>query len=467
VPHLMCRFIIYAGHPVLLADVVLSPEHSMIELGVQVGQRLPCIDTSHPYCGKRNAVINADGYGIGFYNDHKVPGLFREMTAVGNSPNLSTLARVITTPLIFAHVRAATSATSVTIQNCHPFNVGRWLFMHNGTISHFKKVQQRIISSLHVDVFSLCEGTSDSWYLFLIFLQKLYELKNSTDFLTMEVSVEEMGWAVKQVLETIHEIMLEAGITDPSSLNFAVTDGNNVVVTRYRNGAHSDPPSLYFALCKKYEMKQCPLQRKKQQLELSKCERGSENTVALVVSEPLSTSDEWTLVPKNSVLIIQKSKDGLIKLSRELLDVQLSPFIDPLIPKLQRTYEKFLRTYTPHSFENLIQFLLEFPGMQIYRVLCVISEMRLRIKNENCLAREDIFTILTALVRNLNLNLECEQLNNFKLEEAYTSSTSPTILPTRRSSDKISCTKSSFSSPSPPLFDLLASGENCPATSQI
>ena len=91
--------------------------------------------------------------------------------------------------------------------------------MHNGTISHFKKVQQRIISSLHVDVFSLCEGTSDSWYLFLIFLQKLYELKNSTDFLNMEVSVEEMGWAVKQVLEMIHEIMLEAGITDPSSLN--------------------------------------------------------------------------------------------------------------------------------------------------------------------------------------------------------------------------------------------------------
>merc|ERR1719499_428583 len=91
--------------------------------------------------------------------------------------------------------------------------------------------------------------------------------------------------------------MLDAGITSPSSLNFAVTDGRNVVVTRYRNGAHSEPPSLYYALCKKYQAKGCPIQPDKRKVQLlSNCDGA--NSVALVVSEPLSTGDEWTLVPK-------------------------------------------------------------------------------------------------------------------------------------------------------------------------
>ena len=34
----------------------------------------------------------------------------------------------------------------------------------------------------------------------------------------------------------------------PSSINIAITDGETVIATRYRNSDHEEPPSLYFHL---------------------------------------------------------------------------------------------------------------------------------------------------------------------------------------------------------------------------
>jgi len=415
----MCRFIVYMGHDVRLSDVVLLPEHSMVELGVKLNQNLPSIDRDTPWCSKRNAEINADGYGVGFYQKHGTePGLLREITAVGNSPNLPTLSRAITTPLVFAHVRAATDSATVTIQNCHPFSIGRWLFMHNGSLAHFKKVQQRIISSLNRDIFCLCEGTSDSWYLFLIFLQHVYELKQSLDFLKSDLTIEEIGLCLKRTLSFIHKIMLESDITAPSSINVAVTDGNNVVATRYRNSAHTEPPSLYYNLGSKYEVNhhQCPGGKWTVNFEKT----GKEN-VALVVSEPLFPSSHWKLVPKNCLLYLKKLDDGSISFSSELLqNIRLSPFIDPLVPSLQRTYKQFLSEYSPPSFENFIKFIttqkMKFPGIQMYRLLCAIAEWDIKIPDENHLSKESCFKLLTCIVRTFNLNLDQNDLELARLK---------------------------------------------------
>lgn len=51
--------------------------------------------------------------------------------------------------------------------------------------------------------------------------------------------------------ETIRQLVQlkeSVGITEPSSMNFCVTDGRSVVAARCRSHPGQDPPSLYYAL---------------------------------------------------------------------------------------------------------------------------------------------------------------------------------------------------------------------------
>lgn len=42
--------------------------------------------------------------------------------------------------MIFAHVRAAYPGMPVSEQNCHPFQWGRYMWMHNGVVGGFAQV---------------------------------------------------------------------------------------------------------------------------------------------------------------------------------------------------------------------------------------------------------------------------------------------------------------------------------------
>ena len=53
------------------------------------------------------------------------PCTFTSITPAWNNDNLGRLACKITSPLVFAHVRAAYPGMPVSEQNCHPFQVGR------------------------------------------------------------------------------------------------------------------------------------------------------------------------------------------------------------------------------------------------------------------------------------------------------------------------------------------------------
>ena len=53
--------------------------------------------------------------------------------------------------------------------------------------------------------------------------------------------------AVESSIRRINELCREANITTASLLNFAVTDGETLVASRYVNDATSNAASLYFA----------------------------------------------------------------------------------------------------------------------------------------------------------------------------------------------------------------------------
>ena len=60
-----------------------------------------------------------------------------------------------------------------------------------------------------------------------------------------QLSIQEFVHAVNQTISTTIELLDAAGVQEPSSLNLVLSDGINVIATRYRSG-QSQPPSLYY-----------------------------------------------------------------------------------------------------------------------------------------------------------------------------------------------------------------------------
>src|SRR6185312_8426765 len=115
----MCRFLAYQGEPVLLEELVTAPCHSLIHQSLHAAE------------GKTET--NGDGFGVGWYGERPIPGLYRDVRPAWSDENLRSIAAQVRSRMFFAHVRAATG-TPTSRANCHPFAQGRFLFMHNGQV---------------------------------------------------------------------------------------------------------------------------------------------------------------------------------------------------------------------------------------------------------------------------------------------------------------------------------------------
>ncbi len=171
-----------------------------------------------------------------------------------NNQNLARLAKNVVSPVIFAHVRAATEGTQVCECCCHPFQSGRFLFMHNGQIAGFERVRKRLMVELRDSAFkyAVAKGASDSALCFALFLDELGG--DDTTPLAPAVMLQKLA----RVIARIDEAAAAAGVTDPSLLNFVLTDGVTLVASRYATPAQpGEPPtqaaSLYFSSGSRYE----------------------------------------------------------------------------------------------------------------------------------------------------------------------------------------------------------------------
>lgn len=99
-------------------------------------------------------------------------------------------------------------------------------------------MKKRIIDKLSEDCFLGINGNTDSEYIFALFLTFLRNKDEATD-------IEDAIRAVEKTIATVLELCIAAGIKEPCSLNMVISDGINVIATRYRNGCQM-PPSLYY-----------------------------------------------------------------------------------------------------------------------------------------------------------------------------------------------------------------------------
>ena len=268
----MCRWLAYSGSPVLLEDLLYKPTHSLI------------VQSMHSTMGAEET--NGDGFGVGWYGDRETPGLFRSIEPAWNDRNLRDLAAHVSSPRVFAHIRAAIGSP-VQQTNCHPFRVGRWLFMHNGYLDGFHAMKRDLAFAVDPDRFADMEGTTDTEL--LLYLALTFGLE------------EDPPTAVARAVGLVEEVARRRGVRFPMQGTLAVTDGETTWAFRYSSEGRSR--SLFHST---------DVSMLKQQYPDNAALHELSDDARLVVSEPLGElRGAWREVPESSWVAVRGGEEEI------------------------------------------------------------------------------------------------------------------------------------------------------------
>jgi glutamine amidotransferase len=269
---LMCRWLAYSGSPILLKEALYTPAHSLVDQSL------------HSQLGAETT--NGDGFGVGWYGDGPIPGVFHSIEPAWNDHNLHELAAHVSSSRFFTHIRAAIGS-AVQQTNCHPFRYGRWLFMHNGYINEFGTLKRDLVLTVDPSLYPKIEGHTDTEVLF--FLALTFGLEDDPPA------------AIERAVGLVEAVGSRLGVPHPFQGTIATTDGETTWAVRYSSEGKSR--SLYFTT-------DVPTLRKlypERQLLKEVSEEAR-----LIVSEPLGdVVGVWNEVPEASYGIVGPGRDEM------------------------------------------------------------------------------------------------------------------------------------------------------------
>ena len=276
----MCRFLAYAGAPVLLSDLLYRPTNSLIMQSYRARER------AEP--------LNGDGFGVGWYVPEidPTPCVQRSIAPAWSNRNLQNLAAKTRAAHLFAHVRAATPGMAVAEMNVHPFSYDRFMWMHNGSIAGFHLIRRRLRETLKDEFYNMIQGTTDSEHAFALFL-------NNLQVPFGEARDKDIRGALVATIEGLNELTREAEIIELSFYNFAVTDGQTMVVSRYCSAKGVPGASLHVSPGRRFEC-----------LPGGMCDMHAveieESAAAVIISSERLTDEEtdWLDVPDNHTVTV-------------------------------------------------------------------------------------------------------------------------------------------------------------------
>ena len=252
----MCRLLGYLGSPVQLDRLLYKPDHSLIMQSYQPREMTA-------------GLLNADGFGVGWYHPHRQtePFIYKNTLPIWNDVNLPNLSRYVESGCVLATVRSATAGLAVDLSNCQPFQHSQLLGMHNGFIEGFRQTLYRpICDRLSDTAYQLIQGSTDSEHIFALLVDELLSDPNVS-----------LTAALRQTLNILTE--LGEKYETPFSANLIVTDGQQMVASRF--ASHTPIPTLYWL---RDDQSALP---------------GS----VVIASEPLFPGD-WSLLPDRSLLTV-------------------------------------------------------------------------------------------------------------------------------------------------------------------
>jgi predicted glutamine amidotransferase len=266
----MCRWMAYAGSPLLIGDLLYTPENSLV------------VQSLHARLGVEPT--NGDGFGVGWYGEEELPGRYRSIEPAWNDRNLQELSAHIRARLVLAHVRASTG-TPVQQTNCHPFRHGRWLWVHNGAIAGYRDVKRDLTLAVDPTLFPDIEGSTDSELFFHLALT--YGLR------------EDPPAAVARAVGLIEEVGRRHGQQFPLQMTVATTDGETLWAFRYSSEGRSR--SLFHSTDISTLRAQYPDNPVLHRLS---------DDARLVVSEPLGgLRGAWREVPEGTCVVVRRGQE--------------------------------------------------------------------------------------------------------------------------------------------------------------
>ncbi|MBX7431179.1 ergothioneine biosynthesis protein EgtC [Mycobacterium sp. Y57] len=121
----MCRHLGWLGDPVSVAALMLDPPSGLL---VQ----------SYAPRRQKHGLMNADGWGVGFYADTDeagvVPRRWRSAAPLWGDVSFASVAPVLRSRCVVAAVRSASAGMPIEASASAPFTDGAWLLSHNGLV---------------------------------------------------------------------------------------------------------------------------------------------------------------------------------------------------------------------------------------------------------------------------------------------------------------------------------------------
>ena len=311
----MCRWMVYIGPKMRLSSLITKPKNGIVQQAIDAVSYTPGLKSNH----QRNHQVNADGFGISFYDDNKQPHTYRSTKPAWSDTNLTTLCDNINTNLTLAHVRAATPGLAINDANCHPFTFNQLTFMHNGGIGGFNKMKRPLSYMFADSIWHNVQGDTDSEYCFHYFLQHLFT-NNNKDYDEL-ITQEEMENALRQTIDGLQDLQRKYGDANDideqsASMNFCVSNGTEVVASRMRRPIIEDSPSLYLGSGSdfQYDDEEEVFRFGTNNNAETTVECNGKQLATIISSEPLTKIEsDWTLIPEETLVSI--NADGEVKLS--------------------------------------------------------------------------------------------------------------------------------------------------------
>ncbi len=116
----MCRHLGWLGREVSVSSLVLDPPY-----GLRVQSYAPR--------RQQHCLMNADGWGVGFFDD-EVPRRWRSQAPLWGDVSFDSVAPALRSHCVVAAVRSATVGMPIETSATAPFTDGRWLLSHNGVV---------------------------------------------------------------------------------------------------------------------------------------------------------------------------------------------------------------------------------------------------------------------------------------------------------------------------------------------
>ncbi|GFG53977.1 ergothioneine biosynthesis protein EgtC [Mycolicibacterium agri] len=117
----MCRHLAWLGEPRSVASLVLDPPYGLL---VQ----------SYSPRRQKHGLMNADGWGVGFFDDDGVARRWRSAAPLWGDASFASVAPVLRSGCVVAAVRSASVGMPIEASASAPFSDGRWLLSHNGLV---------------------------------------------------------------------------------------------------------------------------------------------------------------------------------------------------------------------------------------------------------------------------------------------------------------------------------------------